>query len=160
MANHAYIHTEESIDASKLKELLDAVNEERFGGKLVFQVDEGGDYFMALIDDYNSYIEIFIPEKGSWSYEEGAKLEVRHGHAMDLSWYTDLFISHWIAEKVDGTVIDDGTGENEKPYFHTKYPRLSDWYARKRNPFRGEERKMVGEEMWAILGGEKVSKRC
>jgi len=154
MANHANIYTKESVDGKKLKELLESVNEERFGGKLVFKVDDECEYFMALVDEYNSYIEIWIPEA-----EADHKLEIRHGHGMTTSWYTDMFISHWITEKLNGTIVDDSDGKAEAPYFHKKYPTRKDYFRVHYGPSFPficllktcrYEKKLCGD-MWSVL---------
>lgn len=159
MANHAYIKTDEVVDFERLKELLNEVNEERFNGLLKFTIDEGENYIIALADEYNSFIEIWIPT------DRDHTLEIRHGHALKASWYTDLFITHWIAEKVNGTVTDDSDGIAQTPYFHTKHPKMKTYvelfYDRKSTPkniqklldkMLHNERDIVGDELWEVLG--------
>ena len=153
MANHAYICTDEEVDGARLKALLDQVNEERFGGLLKFQAN--GDHFMALINDYESFIEIWVHEPTEYS-EEDAKLEVRHGHGYNVAWYTDFYISNWIAEKLNGCVIDESDGERQTPDFHKRHPRLSSmidaWsYGGIRRICLKLERKDVGKELFKIL---------
>jgi hypothetical protein len=145
--------------------LLDEVNEERFDGLLKITEPEEG-YFLALIDDYNSLIEIWVrdlSEDNDPEYESyGAKIEIRHGHRLQLSWYTDLFISHWITGKLDGQIADEADGVKETAYFCEKYPRLKDYnrgyYSNlvgfpwnRLLAFMRVEKKQCGKELWRLL---------
>ncbi len=114
MANHGYIHTDSPITDEQLWDLLQEVNNERFGGKLV--IEKGEDCFGVKISEYTCRL---------WWVDEDddTTIEHRHGGGGDIAWWIDAVFSDEIAVKLDGLVEDDGC-EGREPGQSGKYPTL------------------------------------
>lgn len=152
MANHAYIISKNPITFERLEELFQEVNTERFEGKLPIQIDEENQWIISLINDYNSFVEMRIPTD---NFEQDCIIEIRHGHGAHISWYTDFYITHAIAEKLNAKIMDDGDGKIETPCFHTKYPRFKDYveasYIKRFYPMLKPMEKELAGEYWKVL---------
>lgn len=154
MANHAEVKTRRKLDAEILLRLLNEINEEHFGGKIIIK-DEDECYIIEV----NEFLvrSIWVNDKKN--------VELRHGGGTDLLWWVDFVLMNELAVKLNGVHYDDGIGKIGKGE-HGKYPTFrsymdaisahADGWIREYRIYREMKDALVQAPHLADFMGEKV----
>lgn len=121
MANHGYGQLERDTTNNELYLLLDLCNQEHFKGLLRVE-GAGSDYFVVYAGEERVF-ECWL--------EKPNQLEYRHGHATDVGWWVDGFMSSYIVNEIGGRIEDDGHGDTLVPDYFTRFPTYRSWIVHK-----------------------------
>lgn len=116
MANHAYVfNCKKRYSQEELDNLAEQFCKEVL--KDLFKLVKGEESWRMLqfIDCDQIGVEFWI----GWCLNEKCRevkaIEIRHGHSTDFEWWVDLYFTNWLAEKLQGNLMDDGDGKVNKP---------------------------------------------
>lgn len=137
MANHGYVFDcKEPLDPRRIQEITEELCQTRLKG--LFRVEFTGEenpwgehswviLYNGISKKYNFFKEFWIGKYYNNSKEVPA-IEIRHGGGDNLRWWIDWSLINLLAEKLGGTIGDDGADECAPNY--EKYPTLRSYCLR------------------------------
>ncbi len=116
MANHCYVKTKKKMTPELISGVLNNLNVNIFKNNLQIEYAIGdknswGPHLWFV--DYQSPIDnIKYAERVMW-LKTSCHFELRHGGGGEFAWWMDHVITNQLALKFNGTITDDGLGDQE-----------------------------------------------
>ncbi len=120
MANHAKVCTGNTLDPKEVNQLVQDINEDRFGNIFFIEFDEKEKtWYLSETVETNQWIGLSFWISDEIDFTKTGKkkviskqncIEFRHGHAYNLMWYIEGVFREALGEHYKARMWDDGVG--------------------------------------------------